>query len=99
MAAGSSPQPGQQQHLTSFSGMADIRDPSGPDGSSSVGYMGIDFHGVAPPSSSAGFLTETQVAQLHLGNESFQHHHDYLQDSFSRLHRGQHPGNYACYYY
>lgn len=92
MASGTSPQSGiqqPQQHLT-----PDIRDPSGPDGSSSVGYMGLDFHGVsgtAPPSASPGALTEGPQVPTST-DELLQHHHEHF-GSFGGLHRGQHPGN------
>ncbi|VDN96095.1 unnamed protein product [Rodentolepis nana] len=89
MASGTSPQSAvqqPQQHLT-----PDIRDPSGPDGSSSVGYMGLDFHGVAPFSASPGVLTEGPQVPCST-EEPFQRHHEHL-GSYSGLHRGQHPGS------
>ncbi|KAL5108249.1 hypothetical protein TcWFU_010086 [Taenia crassiceps] len=90
LVAGASPQSGQQ-HLTPIGAVADIRDPSGPDGSSSVGYMGLDFHGVrgvAPPSS--GALME--VPPPPMLDEPF-HHQEHLPTSFGSLQRGQHPGS------
>ncbi|KAM3179023.1 hypothetical protein ACTXT7_001422 [Hymenolepis weldensis] len=89
MASGTSPQSAvqqSQQHLT-----PDIRDPSGPDGSSSVGYMGLDFHGVAPSSASPGALTVGPQVPCSM-EEPFQHHQEHL-GSFGSLHRGQHPGS------
>lgn len=44
IASGASPQSGYHLQV----GTADSRDPSGPDGSSSVGYMGVDIHGLTP---------------------------------------------------
>lgn len=91
MASGTSPQSAaqqSQQHLT-----PDIRDPSGPDGSSSVGYMGLDFHGIAVPSASPGALTEGPQVPCST-EEPFQHHHEHL-GSFGGLHRGQHPGKFS----
>lgn len=90
LAAGASPQSGQQ-HLTPLGAVPDIRDPSGPDGSSSVGYMGLDFHGVtgvAQPS--AGALMEAPPPPTL--DEPF-HQQEHLPSSFSSLQRGQHPGD------
>ncbi|VDK31467.1 unnamed protein product [Taenia asiatica] len=90
LAAGTSPQSGQQ-HLTPTGAVTDIRDSSGPDGSSSVGYMGLDFHGmtgVAPPSSGALMEAPPPPAL----EEPF-HHQEHLPSSFSSLQRGQHPGS------
>nr|CDS19063.1 merlin:moesin:ezrin:radixin [Echinococcus granulosus] len=90
VASGISPQSGQQ-HLTPIGAVTDIRDPSGPDGSSSVGYMGLDFHGVTGAAAlSSGALAE--VPPLPTLDEPF-HHQEHLPSSFSSLQRGQHPGS------
>uniref|UniRef100_A0A5K3F333 FERM domain-containing protein n=3 Tax=Mesocestoides corti TaxID=53468 RepID=A0A5K3F333_MESCO len=52
MVSGTSPQSGYQMQL----GIADSRDPSGPDGSSSVGYVGVDIHGTPSGASGPGFV-------------------------------------------
>ncbi|VDM32046.1 unnamed protein product [Hydatigera taeniaeformis] len=84
LAAGTSPQSGQQ-HLIPIGAVTDIRDPSGPDGSSSVGYMGLDFHGVTGGAPlSTGALTEAPPPPTL--EEPF-HHQEHLPSSFGSVDR------------